>query len=137
MHEKNKVEENKVEESKVWPPEPTTSRPPEKQIAAVPAGSILMVVPGLAIGFFLYLLGWIGILVVGVKWNDFIYAMHPGVIGGLAWLLVPNLVPGMMFWHLRRRTTYLAYGTLVGSILAFAPLALYGLVTMYKDAHGG
>lgn len=127
MHEKNKV----------WPPEPAILRPQEEQMAPVPPGSIFMVIPGLLLGIFLYLLVWIGIFVIGVKWNNLLYGMHFGLIGGLAWLLVPNIVPAMMFWNLRRRTVYLACGVLVGSILAFAPLALYGLVTMYKDAHGG
>ena len=127
MHEKNEV----------WPPEPAMPRPQEKQIPSVPPGSLFMVVPGLLLGFFLYLLVWIGIFVIGVKWNDLLYGMHFGLIGGLAWLLVPNIVPGMMFWYLRRRTAYLAYGVLAGTIFAFVPLALHGLVAVYKDAHGG
>ena len=122
MHEKNKVEV-----SKVWPPEPTTSRPPEKQIAAVPAGSIFMVVPGLLLGCLMYLLGWIGILVIGKNWLHLLSTMHFGCIGGLAWLLLPSIVPAMVFWYQRRKSAYTAYGVLVGASFAFVLLALYGL----------
>jgi len=110
-----------------WPPKPSLPDQAMSSVKDVSPGQeassswVFLFIPGAVVGAILYLLT--GYLVI----QSALRSINVGHLGILALLLLCNSVPFAMFFSLRRKILYMAWGFLSGSLLVSVLLFLYTL----------